>query len=194
VDAFVQTLALLVQIESGMHMQAAAPVAPAQLCRSPQVIGGPLYVQQLLLVPSPCAQGTTAPLKHSVSPLVQVLVQTVEHPASGAVPEHVSVAVHVAVALMYLHLLASTEHVATTAPSQIVPVSVQIEGIHVHEATPAVVVHDSFVGHAVGLPHCPVAEHVCKSVPEHCVLPCVQATHDPFKHTGVAPTHAKELN
>jgi hypothetical protein len=75
-----------------------------------------------------------------------------------------------------------------------VPAAVQIDDKHVHDAVLPLVVHVSFVGHATGLSHWPAAEHVCSSLPEHCVEPAVQATHEPFRQTGVAPTHASELS
>jgi hypothetical protein len=75
----------------------------------------------------------------------------------------------------------------------VVPFAVQIDAMHVQDATPPLVVHVWCAAQATAVSHWPAAEHVWTPLPEHCVEPGVHATHAPFKHTGVSPTHDDEV-
>jgi hypothetical protein len=88
--------------------------------------------------------------------------------------------------------VSSAQFASVVVLAHTLAVDVHTELLHVQLADPGEPVQLWLVSVQPVVAQVPVDEHVWSAVPEHCVAFGVQATHPPFRQTGVPPAHAED--
>ena len=88
--------------------------------------------------------------------------------------------------------MSSAQFASVVVLAHTLAVDVHTELLHVQLAEPEEPVQLWLESEHPVVAHVPLVAHVWSAVPEHCVAFGVQATHPPFRQTGVPPAHAED--